>query len=221
MAVVLGHKGKHSFEVEVTGAECHSAMAPMGVNAVEYAARLVTRISDVGRRLAAEGPFDAAYPVPHTTAHVGTLKGGTALNIVPEGCRFVFEFRHLTSQPAEPLLAEVESFARDELEPAMRAVHADAGVRFTRTSRVPGFDIAADHDLVRTVERLAGEGVAGKVAYGTEAGLFTEWLGVPTVVCGPGDIAQAHKPDEFVTTEQLAACERFVDRLIDACTRPA
>ncbi|MFP4126654.1 MAG: acetylornithine deacetylase [Alphaproteobacteria bacterium] len=221
MAVVLGHKGKHSFEVEVTGAECHSAMAPMGVNAVEYAARLVTRISDIGRRLAAEGPLDPAYTVPHTTAHVGSLKGGTALNIVPDACRFVFEFRHLTSQPAEPLVAEVERFARAELEPAMRAVHAAAGVRFTRTSRVPGFDIAADHELVRTVARLAGHGVAGKVAFGTEAGLFTEWLGVPSVVCGPGDIAQAHKPDEFVTAAQLQACERFVDRLIDACARPA
>jgi acetylornithine deacetylase len=221
MAVVLGHKGKHSFEVEVRGAECHSAMAPMGVNAVEYAARLITRISDAGRRLAAEGPFDAAYTVPHTTAHVGTCKGGTALNIVPDGCRFVFEFRHLTSQPAEPLIAELEAFARDELEPAMRAVSPDAGIRFTRTSRVTGFDIAADHPFVRTVAGLAGGGVAGKVAFGTEAGLFTEWLGVPTVVCGPGDIAQAHKPDEFVAAEQLAACERFVDRLIGAMSRPA
>jgi acetylornithine deacetylase len=222
MAVVLGHKGKHSFEVEVTGRECHSAMAPMGVNAVEYAARLVARISDIGRRLAAEGPFDPAYTVPHTTAHVGSIRGGTALNIVPDACRLAFEFRHLASQPAEPLIAEVERFARDELEPAMRAVAPEVGVRFTRTSRVPGADIAADHGFVRTVEDLAGHGVAAKkVAYGTEAGLFTEWLGVPTVVCGPGDIAQAHTPDEFVPVAQLAACERFVDRLIDACRRPA
>jgi acetylornithine deacetylase len=102
----------------------------------------------------------------------------------------------------------------------MREVAPGAGVHFKRTSRVPGFDIAADHPFVRTVAGLAGRGVAGKVAYGTEAGLFTEWLGVPSVVCGPGDITQAHKPDEFVACEQLAACERFVDRLIDACRRP-
>jgi acetylornithine deacetylase len=219
MAVVLGHKGKHSFEVEVTGAECHSAMAPAGVNAVEYAARLIARISDLGRRLAADGPFDPAYTVPHTTAHVGTCHGGTALNIVPELCRFVFEIRHLVSQPAEPLIAEIEAFARDELEPAMRAVAADAGIRFNRTSRIPGFDIDADHAFVRFVAGLAGHGVAGKVAYGTEGGLFADRLGVPTVVCGPGDITDAHKPDESVAAEQLAACETFVDGLIAACTR--
>ena len=221
MAVVLGHKGKHSVEVEVVGAECHSALAPHGVNAVEYAARLVTKISDIGRRLAQEGPFDAAYEVPHSTAHVGALHGGTALNIVPDACRFAFELRHLAAQPAEPLLEEIEAFARGELEPAMRAVHQEAGIRFRRTSRVPGFELPAEHAFARSVAELAGHGVAGKAAYSTEAGLFAEWLGVASVVCGPGDIAQAHKPDEFVEAGQLAACERFVDRLIDTCTRPA
>jgi acetylornithine deacetylase len=220
MAVVLGHKGKHSFDVEVRGRECHSAMAPEGVNAVEFGARLVARIAEIGRRLAVEGPFDPAYAVPHATTHVGTCHGGTALNIVPDSCRLAFELRHLTSQPAEPLIAEIEAYARDELEPAMRAVAPEAGVRFTRTSRVPGFDIAADHAFVRRIARLAGGGVAGKVPFATEAGLFAEWLRVPTVVCGPGDIAHAHRPDEFVTVEQLAACERFVDRLIDDATRP-
>jgi len=220
MAVVLGHKGKHSFDVAVSGRECHSAMAPEGVNAVEFGARLIAKISDIGRRLAVEGPFDPAYAVPHATTHVGTCRGGTALNIVPDACRLAFELRHFTAQPAEPLVAEIEAFARDELEPAMRAVAPEAGVRFTRTSRVPGFDIAADHAFVRTTARLAGAGLGGKVAFATEAGLFAEWLRVPTVVCGPGDIAQAHRPDESVTVEQLAACERFVDRLIDAMTRP-
>jgi acetylornithine deacetylase len=195
-------------------------MAPAGVNAVEYAARLITKISDVGRRLAAEGPFDPAYTVPHTTAHVGTCHGGTALNIVPESCKLVFELRHLVSHPAEPLIDEVQRFARETLEPAMRAVDPAAGVRFTRTSQIPGFDIDADDAFVRFVADLAGQGVAGKVAYGTEGGLFAERLGVPTVVCGPGDIAQAHKPDEFVEARQLEACERFVDRLIDTLARP-
>lgn len=220
MAVVLGHKGKYSFEVGVGGRECHSAMAPEGVNAVEFGARLIAKISDIGRRLAAEGPFDPAYAVPHATTHVGSCHGGTALNIVPDACRLAFELRHLTAQPAEPLIAEIEAFARDELEPAMRAVAPEAGVRFTRTSRVPGFDIDADHAFVRTVARLAGVGRAGKAAFSTEAGLFAEWLRVPTVVCGPGDITDAHRPDESVALEQLAACERFVDRLIDAMTRP-
>jgi acetylornithine deacetylase len=195
-------------------------MAPHGVNAVEYAARLITAISDVGRRLAAEGPFDPAYTVPHTTTHVGTCHGGTALNIVPEACRFVFEIRHLTAQPAEPLIEDIRRFAHEELEPAMRAVAPGAGIVVRELSRIPGFDTDGDHAFVRFVEGLAGRGVAGKVAYGTEGGLFAERLGVPTVVCGPGDIAQAHKPDEFVTAEQLAACERFVDRLVESLCAP-
>jgi len=221
MAVVVGHKGKHAFEVEVAGSECHSAMAPAGVNAVEYAARLITKISDIGRRLATEGPFDAAYSVPHTTAHVGTCHGGTALNIVPDACRFVYELRHLVAQPAEDLIAEVEGFARETLEPAMRAVAPGTGFTFTRRSQIPGFEIDADHAFVRFIGDLAGHGLGGKVAFGTEAGLFADRLGVPTVVCGPGDIAQAHKPDEWIATDQLAACERFVDRLIDGLTGPA
>ena len=221
MAVVLGHKGKHSFDVEVTGAECHSAMAPLGVNAVEYAARLVTAISDIGRRLRTEGPFDPAYTVPHTTAHVGMLHGGTALNIVPRRARLVFEVRHLVRQPAEPLLAEIQAFARDVLEPEMRQVAPEAGIAFERTSRIPGFDTPEDHAFVRFAAGLAGRGVAGKVSYGTEGGLFADHLGVPTVVCGPGDIAQAHKPDEFIEAAELEACERFVDNLIATLARPA
>ncbi len=220
MQVVLGHKGKHSYDVVVRGRECHSAMAPGGVNAVEYAARLITKISDIGRRLQREGPFDAAYTVPHTTAHVGTCRGGTALNIVPNRCELLYEFRHLVQQPAEPLIAEVEAFARDELEPTMRAVDPDAGIDFRLISSIPGFDMPANHPFVRFVAGLAGEGTAGKVAYGTEGGLFAELLGVPVVVCGPGDIEQAHKPDEFVETSQLERCERFVDGLIRSLAAP-
>lgn len=220
MGVVLGHKGKHSFEVEVTGAACHSALAPQGVNAVDHAARLIAHIGDLGHRLAEAGPFDPAYAVPHGTLHVGTCSGGSALNIVPDRCRFAYEFRHLPTQPAAPVIAAVEDFARERLVPRMRAVAPESGIAFTRTSAVPGFDLDPDHAFVRFVDGLAGHGVAGKAAFASEAGLFAERLGVPTVVCGPGDVARAHTADEFVTTAQLAACERFVDRLIDALARP-
>lgn len=220
MQVVLGHKGKHSYEVEVTGRECHSAMAPIGVNAVEHAARLIAKINEVARRLQSEGPFDAAYTVPHTTAHVGTCHGGTALNIVPNLCRFVYEIRHLVQQPADPLIAEIEAFGREVLAPEMRAVAPETGIVFNRTSQIPGFDIGARHPFVRFAAELAGHGVAGKVAYGTEGGLYAEGLDVPTVVCGPGDIAQAHKPDEFVEASQLEACERFVDGLVQTLAAP-
>ncbi len=214
MQVIRGHKGKHSYRVHVTGTEAHSSLAPRAVNAVEYAARLIARIADLGRQLEENGPFDPDFDVPHTTAHVGTCHGGTALNIVPHACDLVWEIRHLTSQPAEPLIGEIEAFVRDELEPRMRRVAPQTGFDVTKISSIPGFDIATDHPFTRFVAGLAGHGIGGKVAFGTEGGLFAEALRCPVVVCGPGNIDQAHKPDEWIDPAQLAACEAMVERLI-------
>ncbi|MFW5680964.1 MAG: acetylornithine deacetylase [Pseudomonadota bacterium] len=214
MQVIRGHKGKHSLEVTVTGTEAHSALAPSAVNAVEYAARLITFIADRARRLEAEGPFDPDFDVAHSTLHVGTCHGGTALNIVPNHCTLLFELRHLMSQDPRPILAEIEAFARNELEPRMHALAAGTGILFRTMTTAPGFDIAADHPFTQLVAGLAGHGIAGKVPFGTEGGLFAAALDCPVVVCGPGDIAQAHKPDEWIDPAQLAACEAMIDRLI-------
>ena len=214
MKVINAHKGKLSLRCRVRGHECHSSLAPSGVNAVEAAARVIARLSDMAARKAADGPFDADFDVAHTTVHCGTVQGGTALNIVPKDCHFDFEFRNLPEEDPRLLLQEVQDYAHKELEPAMQAVAAGTGFSWEPLSAFPGLDTPEDAEVVQLAKALAGSNDCGKVAFGTEAGQFQEH-GIPTVVCGPGSIEQAHKPDEFVSLEQLALCERFLTRLID------
>lgn len=217
MEVVIAHKGKESYRTTVTGTAAHSSLAPTAVNAVEYAAELVLVIRDIGRRLAAEGPFDALFDVPHSTAHVGQIHGGTTLNIVAEHCWFDWEFRTLPEVDLAALVAEVKAYAQDRLLPLMRRVAPSAGIRFEQLTELPPVDIAPDHPLTTLTKSLAGRNAHRKVAYGTEGGLYQRDGGIPAIVCGPGDIAQAHKPDEFVELAQLAACEAFLERLIAHC----
>lgn len=214
MKVVNAHKGKLSQRCRVHGFECHSSLAPQGVNAVEYAARMITRLGDMAQRKAAEGPFDHAYDVPYTTVHTGTVQGGTALNIVPKDCSFEFEFRFLPADDPQALLAELTGYAREELLPRMRAVSPQAGIDFEEISAFAGLDTPEHHEAVVLAKALSGANATTKVAFGTEAGLIAE-SGIPAVVCGPGSIEQAHKPDEFVSLEQLALCEAFMERLSD------
>ncbi len=214
MKVITGHKGKLSCRCDVRGSEAHSSLAPKAVNAVQAAARAVVRLDDMAARKAAEGPFDDNYDIPHSTVHVGTIQGGTAANIVPAECSFEVEFRCLPEDDAAALLDEVRDYTRLELEPAMQAIVPGTGFTWSTTSDHPGLDIANDADLVTLVKSLAGANATSKVAFGTEAGLFSA-RGIPAVVCGPGSIEQAHKPDEFVSLEQVALCVRFMDRLLD------
>lgn len=214
MRVVSGHKGKLSMRCQVKGHACHSSLAPRGVNAVEAAARIVTFLSDMAVRTQREGPFDYAFDIPHTTIHTGVIHGGNALNIVPSECRFEFEFRHLPGDDPAAYFREVESFALQQLQPAMQAEVTETGFEFEEKSRFPGLDQDPDAEIVALVKRLTGDLEVGKVAFGTEAGGF-DAIGIPAAVCGPGHIDQAHKPDEFISLEQLGRCERFLGRLIE------
>jgi len=214
MQVVNAHKGKLSMRAHVRGLSCHSSLAPQGVNAVEAAARLVVKLSDMARRKAAEGPFDDGFDVPYTTVHTGVIQGGTALNIVPSDCTVDFEFRNLPQDDPRALLREVQDFAAREIEPAMTAIDPGTGFRWEEISAFPGLDTDPEAAIVTLAKALARANDTTKVAFGTEAGAFSE-SGIPAVVCGPGSIAQAHKPDEFVAGEQLAQCERFLDRLVE------
>lgn len=218
MEVVVAHKTKRSLRVTVNGKAAHSSLAPLAVNAVEYAARLVVFIREVGERLKREGPLDPDFDVAHTTAHTGVFNGGTQLNIVPELCVFDFEFRALPAVDVDALVEEVKAYARDVLETEMRAVAPETSIVFEAISGFPGLETPPESDLVGLVKALAGRNRHTKVAYGTEAGLFSE-AEIPTVICGPGHIAQAHKPNEFVETAQLAACDDFLDRLVTSCSR--
>ena len=197
------------------GLESHSALAPKGVNAVEYAAELVTYLKNMARRIEKDGPFDNLYEVTHTTVHTGVISGGVQLNIVPKACRMEFEFRYLGVDDPDALEAEIRGYAKDTLEPLMHAVNPDTGIDIECYNDMPGLELNADEEVVTFVKALAGRNDHAKVAFGTEAGLFHTRINIPTVVCGPGDIAQAHKPNEFITLDQIAKAEAFMDRLVD------
>ena len=222
MQVVIAHKGKHGYKTSVRGHEAHSSLTPLGVNAVEIACEFVSHLKSMHRALAQNGPFDAAYDVPHTTIHTGVIAGGTALNIIPRDCDVTWEIRHHHLNSPVELFAQAKAFA-DSLVPAMQSVAPDTGISHVRTSMLPGFATDADSDIAKLCFNCAGIGAAtgggdfqgaGKVSFGTEASLFHN-AGVPTVVCGPGHIAQAHQPNEWVSLEQLAWCERFMRKLAD------
>ena len=214
MQVINAHKGKLSMRAEVRGLSCHSALAPQGVNAVQAAARLAVKLAEMAERKASEGPFDRAFDVPHTTVHAGVLHGGTALNIVPSEATLDFEVRNLPDDDPHALMDEAMRYARERIEPAMHAIDPSTGFSFHELSHFPALDTPPDAELVTLAKALAQANDTGKVAFGTEGGRFQE-AGLPAVVCGPGSIAQAHKPDEFVAADQLAACERFMDRLVE------
>jgi len=214
MKPVIGHKGKQSVRCHVHGLECHSALAHQGVNAVEAAAELVAYLKSMARRFRDQGPFDTDYSPPYTTVHTGKIQGGTALNIVPKDCSFDFEFRYLPSEDPDVLFGEVERFAAEKLLPEMRAISAAAGFDFQELSSMAGLDMSSEDEVTRLVMQLSGANGTGKVSFGTEGGLYQNF-GIPTIVCGPGSIEQAHKPDEWIEIEQLAQAERFMDRLLD------
>lgn len=219
MDVSLGHKGKRSYDATIRGFEAHSSLAPQGVNAIAYAAELITYMTAMADRFAKEGPFDEAYDVTHTTVHTGTIEGGTALNIVPKECKIRFEFRNLAEHNPDSIIEEIETYARTELEPRMQAVQPDTGIDIVEVTDAPGLNMAPDEEVVTFVKSLAGKNDHIKVAFATEAGLFRERVGVPTVICGPGSIEQAHKPNEYVSIDQMQQCEQFMRNLADRVCR--
>ena len=215
MKVVRAHKGKLSYRCEVSGLESHSGMAHLGVNAVEAAAEVIAHLKSMARRFRDNGPYDPELSPPYTTVHTGVVQGGTQLNIVPKFCAFDFEFRHLPEDDPAALLREIQDFAAGLL-PEMHAVSVRTEFHWVRLSHIPGFDTGEDAEVVQLAKSLTGANSTAKVSFGTEAGLF-EQGGMPAVVCGPGSIEQAHKPDEFITLDQVAQCEKFLLRLFRHC----
>jgi acetylornithine deacetylase len=219
MLPVIAHKGKRAYRCTVRGLAGHSAYAPNGVNAVEYAAEAVAFLKGLARRLSGQGPYDRGFDVAHTTVHTGVLHGGTALNVIPHECCFDFEFRHLPGDDPARLLQEFKDYVRDKLEPEMRAVDAKSGFTIEPLSEIPVLDTGPESEVVALAQELSGSSEIGKVSFGTEASQFHR-AGIPTVVCGPGSIAEAHKPNEFVTLEQIERCDQFLGRLMEKVCRP-
>lgn len=213
MQVATGHKGKVALRATCTGREGHSALAPLALNALHLAADYLNELRDMQAQIAAHGARDGDYDVPYTTVHVGKMSGGVQVNIVPNTATLDFEIRSLAQDDPETLIAEMRARAEALVAP-QRAEFPEAAIRVDRLWDYPGLGTPSDAGVVNFVKGLTGANGTIKVAFGTEGGLFSRDLGVPTVICGPGSMAQGHKPDEYVTVEQMARCEAMLDALL-------
>ncbi|MES2972540.1 MAG: acetylornithine deacetylase [Pseudomonadota bacterium] len=208
MVPAIAHKGVYRYKCCVRGKEAHSSLTPQSVNAIEMAARLVGKLRDMAEGFEKSEPRYEGFDVPFSTASVGQFHGGIADNVVPRDAEFRYEFRDLPTADAAQMQADIVAQAR-AMEPAMKQVAPDAGFSFETICEVPSFLGSEGDAITRLAQRLSGEQRVTQVAFGTEAGLFKK-SGIPTVVCGPGSIVQAHQPDEYVSLEQLARCEAFM-----------
>nr|WP_223194825.1 acetylornithine deacetylase [Pseudomonas sp. PSB18] len=209
---VLGHKGKLAMRCDVEGAACHSAYSPQGVNAIEYAAELITELGRIGSTLRAPQLHDARFDPPFSTVQTGMISGGKALNIVPADCRFDFEVRALPAQDPLEVAQQLQRYAREQLLPRMREVNPGSDIRFRELSAYPGLATDAKSQAAQLIAQFCGSQAFTTVAFGTEGGLF-DAIGIPTVVCGPGSMDQGHKPDEFVSLDQLEGCDEMLRRM--------
>ena len=210
LATAVGHKGKVAVRAACHGIAAHSAAPERGVNAIHLACDLIEATRRRQSQIAHSGSSDPSYAVPHTTLHVGVIHGGAALNIVPEHCELELEIRNL---PADDPLAILEGIRADAA--AISASVRSAGIELEILHEYPALQTPAESQVVELAAALTGQRETIKVDFGSEAGLFSRELGVPTVVCGPGSIDQAHKPDEFVSLDQLQRCDAMVDRLLE------
>ena len=215
MRMVVAHKGIHTFRCAVHGKAAHSSLTPQGVNAIEYAAKLIVFINELAGRLKARYDTDPDYDVPFSTLSVNTIAGGIAGNIVPQLCEFEFDYRNLPHMSPADITAPIEAHIREVLQPQMQAVDAACRIDMRHGENVPAMpeaEAALLHDLIT---QLVEDSSRPKVAYATEGGQFQQ-AGIATVICGPGNIEQAHKADEFVELSQLARCDAFLHKLIAA-----
>ena len=217
MEVVIGHKGKCAYQVVVKGLACHSGQAPFGVNAVDYAAKLISYIAEIAKEKSIKGPFDYDYEVPYSTLHTGVISGGTILNIVPDSCQFEFEIRHLIEDNPKELINKIKLYTKENLLPNMHKVSSKTDIHFKEKVTYPGLLIDVNSEPVRYVKKLLNNEKHKKVIFGSEGGLFQEKLNLPTVVCGPGSIDQAHKANEYISIDQLEKGGKFLDDLINFC----
>jgi acetylornithine deacetylase len=218
MGVIVGHKGVNIHRCEFHGRAAHSSLTDQGVNAIEYAARLIVFVRDLADRWRQSGPRDAAFDTPYATAQTGLIRGGSATNIVPDHCEVSFEFRNLPGDDAARIFASIRDYARDTLEAAMKREWPEARVEFETLACAPAMSADEQAAISRLIRTLARDDRVAKVAYGTEGGQF-QAAGIPTIICGPGNIRHAHRPDEYVELDQIARCEDFLRQLVASQVR--
>jgi acetylornithine deacetylase len=213
LQVVSAHKGIVCNRTTVTGHEAHSSQTQSGVSAVMTAARLVTYLDDMAQSLQASTPSDNGFDPAWTTVHVGTIEGGTAINIISRHCEFVWDLRNIPQDDPQELLDRFEHYCHEEILPHMRRIAPETHIETVQFARAPAFRHDPESAAVKLVQTLTNKTTFAAVPFAAEAGQFQE-AGFSTVICGPGSIDQAHKPDEFISLEQLHKGEAFVRALI-------
>ena len=212
MRVIEGHKGCYEYTTEFTGLEGHASRPELGVNAVEYATRYITRLLDLRESLKARAPAGSRFTPPWTTLQVGRIAGGVAHNVIAGQCSVEWEMRPVQAGDADFVKRDIGTYVDTVLRPAMHSVSPQADIVTRTIGEVAGLQVVDESEARDIVFELTGTTEADVVAFGTEAGLF-QALGMSVVVCGPGSIAQAHKPDEYIALDQLSACLDMLDRL--------
>ncbi len=219
MTVVHAHKGAQIYVTKFTGFEAHSSMTHLGVSAIHFAGEFVHWLNTVQDELEAAAPKNSEFMPAAATFNVGTIVGGTAGNILARECEVLWGYRELPTEPLDKLGKRAMAWLENELLPKMKAKHPAAAISTELRSSTPAFSAEGNDEAKTLAATWSGSNTVGSVVYATEAGIFRKTLGVPTVVCGPGDIAQAHQPNEFLLASQVEACEAFMDRMVEWCCR--
>jgi acetylornithine deacetylase len=215
LQVVTAHKGKLGMKVLCKGLEAHSALAPLAVNAVYMALDLIAEVRSIQAEIARSGVRDGDYDVPYTTLHAGNIAGGEVINIVPNRCRFEYEIRHIPENDPNIYSQRIETAAKKIVKEA-RKIFAGADIEFLPAAAYPAMSTPPDNEVVSFMKSVTLGNSTGKISFGTEGGLFQQRLKIPTLVCGPGSIAVAHKPDEYIEEEQIARCDQVLERILDS-----
>lgn len=213
MLPVVAHKSVHSFLCQIYGHATHSSLAPQGVNAIEYAARIICKIRNITNNKNINKIIDKNFDIPFTTTQTGLITGGNSINTVPEYCEFSFEFRTILNHEAEILFAKIKKYS-NELINEMREISEETDIKFTQLESIPALEPSNDPFLKNVLKNFSKEPHQRKVAYATEAGIFSQF-NIPTIVCGPGSIKQAHRANEYISFSQLQKCENFLDNLLN------
>ncbi len=216
MTMVVAHKGIAVYRCRVHGKSAHSSLTTQGVNAISYASRLIGYVDELAEEISHRDDNDSLFDVPYSTLSVGTIQGGTATNIVPNLCEFTFDYRNLPHMTQDDILAPIKAKVA-ELSAQMQARAPETGIELLQMEGVPAMTDNDNGELQNLISALTGDDERHKVAYATEGGQFTN-AGIPTIICGPGSIEQAHKANEFVKLSEIERCDGFLQKLLDSCT---
>lgn len=218
MRPIIGEKSRQVFHCQIQGLSAHSSRADKGCNAIEYASRLICYINKIANYAREKGPFDNDFDLPFTTISTNVISGGSATNVIPGSCELLFEVRYLPQFPLENFRSQVENYINEELVPKMRKIYPKAAIYLDQVSEAPGFAAHEDAPLTHLVRTITGVKERYKVSYSTEARSYQD-AGIPSVICGPGNIEQAHRPNEFITIEQLKICEHMLKNVVNLYCR--